>query len=226
MGVTCHTLACNLNAVGRELDLADFAPKPRFRVSRRGSLVLEPTPISDPTEARPWIADPLASFALQREDHCYERLRIESPFADRSAALRLGIVAAHWLDSRYLDPNRPYLRTRSGSICNVHSPAFRITTELMRRFARASQEKGRAPLLVVLPDVDGLRQSASGYAATCEPLLAFCRRAELECLDASEALLASEQRGIEVFGAGGHYSAAGNAELARWLTPHLIAHAD
>lgn len=221
MGVSCHTIGRNGNAVTREFDAANFAPKPIFRVAADGSLELVPNPIASPADARPWIADPLGSFALARGDYDYDPLVIENPIYDWLATVRIGVTLATRLHRRYLDPERPFRGGPRRAICNERSPSFRIATGLMRAFDRDAKAAGLVPVLLVLPEADGLRMRAEGAAATCDPVLAFCRENGLDCLDATEALLAAEGPPAALFAAGGHYSASGNRALARWLAPLL-----
>jgi len=225
MGVTCHTIGRNLNAVTREFDAAAFAPKPVFRVAPDGSLAHVPIPLARPEDARDWIADPLGSFALARHDYDYEPLVIENPLHDVSAALRIGIALSTRLHRRYLDPERPFRGVARRAVCNERSPGFRIATGLLRRFRDEASAAGLVPGALVLPEADGLRARAEGGTATCDPILAFCREHGIDCLDAAEPLLALDAPLAAAFAKGGHYAAPGNAAVARWLVPRLRARA-
>lgn len=221
MGVTCHTLGRNLNAVTREFDHASFAPKPVFRVAPDGTLALVTNPIARVEDARRFLADPAASFELARGDYDYDAWVLENPLYDLSAAMRIAVTFSTRLHRRYLDPQRPFRGPARRAVANERSPAFRIATELLRRFDAESRAAGVVPVAVVLPEADGLRARAEGSEATCDPILAFCRANAIDCLDPSEALLANGAPDPAAFAKGGHYSAAGNEAVARWLAPLL-----
>lgn len=222
MGISCHMLACTLESVGRSREPAEFAPKPRFEVAPDGALALIPMPIRSADQARLWISDPLESYRLGRGDFGNDLFLLETPFVDRSAALRLGLGFSMWLYRRHLDPRRPYLEGPVGPICNPSSPAFEITTTLISEFTRENQGSGRQAIALLLPDDASLRRLESGAPSTCQPLLDACRESSQPCLDASEPLLAAAKRGEATFAAG-HYSRKGNAVLARWLAEQLVA---
>ena len=222
LGISCHTLACTLESIGHLRAPAEFAPKPRFELAPDGSLALVPTPIQRAEDARPWIADPLSSYRLGGGDFSYEPLLVECELVDHSAALQLGFGASLWLYRHHLDPRRPYRIDAGGRVCNRESPAFRITAAIASEFTRATRQEGRHPLVLILPDEDGIQRRQRGATSPCQPLLEACRAADLPCLDASEPLLAAAARGDTVFEAG-HYSETGNAALAHWLAERFAA---
>jgi lysophospholipase L1-like esterase len=198
-----------------------FLAKPRFELDAAGELVLLANPLQKREDLRRFLHNPAAVRALGAHDYWYEPLVYENPVYDYSYTVRLAVALWEKVWRRYLDPERPVVGGRGAGAMNASSRAFAILTRLIESFRRDAQERSIQPIVLLLPDGYSVLQSRAGKGGILDPLARWCAEQGIECLDATqafEALGAEPERGfVNRF----HYSAEGNASIARWLAEAL-----
>ncbi|MCB1737508.1 MAG: hypothetical protein KDI42_05240 [Gammaproteobacteria bacterium] len=185
--------------------------KPRF-VSRDGALTVLPNPLPDTEAYRALLSDTDASLArLGEQDHFYQHRYHRSAW-DWSPSVRL-----YRLLSYELGPGnaRQQIIGEHGYV--EGSEALRVTSELLQSFAAQVRSDGAKPLVLVFPNqADVVRFRAQG-TRTYQRLLDDLTRRGIDHVDLMPAF---EGEPIDkVFER--HYTAYGNALVAKYLLPKL-----
>ena len=193
--------------------------KPRFILGDTGELVLIPNPIQTRSEAEAYIENPRAIIALGKYDYWYDPLVYENSLYDYSATVRVAIKLWSRVKRRYFEPDRPLIGPPGRGVFNESSSAFRILTKLISRFIEHAETSGALPLIAVLPDGYSVERTQRGRPGIGTPVLQFCERSGLSCLDLADAFRAA---GADVsidqyFIWGFHYSERGNRIVASYL---------
>lgn len=189
--------------------------KPRFLLDN-GRLVLLPPGLPDEASLRRLRNDPGSVTLLGDHDRWYDAVVYENPLHDWSATVRLGNAVLRRIGDRVVDPNR-LLR---GELFNAESSAFKLQVAVMQAFADSARARGHEPVILILPDRQSLARATVGSPAVYDPLAKTLEARGLRVLDATRALLPSENL-ESIFAPYGHYSPRGNARIAAWLAPLL-----
>lgn len=199
----------------RELPLI----KPRFVLGSDGDLVLRPNPARQPLDYAKYLREPRRVVELGREDQWYEAAVYENPLYDYSATVRLVVALWAKINRRYFDPDR----LLHGQVFNPSSTAFKIQAALFEQFHHAVLGSGAAPIVVILPDEDGVQAARDGYARVFDPLVVHLRTKGIAVVDLTEGLLAGDPdvEATRLFMSGGHYSPVGNRRIAARLGAYI-----
>jgi hypothetical protein len=191
--------------------------KPRF-VLRDSSLTLLPNPAPTRDSYLRYAREPQAVRELKPLDQWYEAAVYDNPLYDHLATVRLVSFLWSRVHRRYLDPERIW----HGESMNRQSEAFLLQTRIFERFVQAADSIGVQPLIVFLPDARSVERARAGQPTVYANLADEVASRRLPHMDAIEAFRAAEIIDHRVlFAPGGHYSAAGNDVLARWLLQRL-----
>jgi len=185
---------------------AEYMQKPRLTLDARGALELR---VDDWVGSRRLLLEALARpDALAGRLLEFERWRqpgdLERPawFALRS--LRALASLQRKLRAREL---------RRATALDLDDEAVRLSSAIARAFADAARASGAEPVIVLLPQREFLASHPGGERAL--PIVARLRAEGLRVVDVSPAFAAGAQS--ELFLPSGHYTAAGNAAVARAL---------
>jgi hypothetical protein len=190
--------------------------KPRF-VLEGDSLRVLPAPVASVADAERLLADPAAVAEFGRHDFWYNPPVLEhAPYA-WSATYRLLACAWHAVRVRYLAHDRVFHRGR----LNTESEAFRIIVAIFRDFAAAVRTAGAEPVALMLPARSDVESYPRLGQASYEALRPRIEQLGIRVIDPMRALTSSGTPVSELFARGGHYSAPGNAMVARSVAEAL-----
>jgi hypothetical protein len=198
--------------------------KPRFRLDDDGGLVLLPSPFPGIDALARLIDEPRAALEAAPGDWFYDPLVWRNPLYDVLRIVRLSSTLASAVWRSRVSADRLY----SGGRMNPNAEGFRLLVALVERFAAQCASAGQRAALVVFPsrDADVWGTGERAYA----PLLDALAPAGIRVVDLADGLAAAP--GLDpstLWAPGRHYSAAGNAVVARalhgalrdagWLSP-------
>jgi hypothetical protein len=192
--------------------------KPRFLLDGDG-LSLLPNAATDPSQVgdTAWVEQTLGPH----DTWFFPGTFVESPF-DRSRIVRLAKTAA------YQRARTSLMRDgREYPLYDEDHEAYQVTGRILIDFADQVRTDGATPIVLIFPgeaDVRGYTDGSRVY----DGLQTWLTHAGVTTVDLMDALANDpEHREIDgLFGSGRHYSAYGNALVARYLArtlPSLVA---
>jgi hypothetical protein len=195
--------------------------KPRFLLTETGDLTLLPSPFREQSNFQPILDNPREILKLGTYDQWFEPAIYRNPLYDYSNIIRLFTAIGVRLKNRYFAPGRLI----KGELFNESSTAFKIHLLLFDRFVEDITRMGAIPLIVVFPDKDSVMRARRGRAKVFDPLLSALRARGMNPIDLTDAFLAEppDTDPDLWYMPGGHYSAAGNLVVARWIGSAVLA---
>ncbi len=195
--------------------------KPRFLLSDSGELTLLANPLGDRAAFQPILDDPRKILALGTHDHWFEPAIYRNPIYDYSTTVRLLTVLGVRLKNRYIAPDR----ILKGDQFNDSSTAFRIHLQLFDRFVADVERAGATPIVAIFPDKESVFRARRGRTTIFDPLLHALLARGIDPIDLTAAFLAEppDADPDQWYMPGGHYSAAGNLVVARWIGSEVQA---
>ena len=190
--------------------------KPRFLVEGE-ELVLLPSPVADPDDARALIEDPTAITLVGEADVWYEPTIYEHPLYRVSAAYRLVTQAWILAKRRNLGPERLY----EDEHFRTETESFAVQLRVLEAFAASVREDGARPVVLLLPDRHAVEQALRGEEPSYQPLVDALSERGVPMIDLVEALSTHTGPVDELFMPGGHYSPPANRLVAGFLAETL-----
>ena len=211
LGFTSMMITRMVSRYRRFQDLQD-GPwfKPRFALDGDG-LRLVPAPIRSPEDAEALVRKPASVTAFGVDDYWYNPAVFEHRMYRWSATYRLLGYVWPMVRRRYLRPDRIH----KGGQLNPVSEAFEITRRVYRDFAAAARAAGVEPLALMLPARSEVEEFAHLGTVPYASLRAAIEHLGIRVVDPVRALTSAGVPLPELFAPLGHYSARGNAVVAR-----------
>lgn len=187
--------------------------KPRFELDAQGALLAVPQPCRSLTELLALVDDP---------DRFVAAVAPHDAFVARwpSAWARQGSFVWHWSATSRLFVTLLCTRNRDPHVllADPTGEVAKVTAAIGEQMAREVHASGAAFRILLLPDRDGLRALRAGGHASWQRLVERWRGAGIRVDDPGDAL---DPGDAAAWSEGGHYSAAGNAAVARALSSTL-----
>jgi lysophospholipase L1-like esterase len=187
--------------------------KPRFLLDGDG-LALLPSGVTTPSQVEDvaWVEQTLGAH----DAWFFPGTFVESPF-DRSRLIRLARTAAYRHARAALERD-----TDSYPLYDDQQEAYQVTGRILIEFAEQVRAAGATPVVIVFPgerDIVGYQRGVRVY----DRLLSWLAEEDVPTVDLMDVLSGElEHQSIgELFGEGRHYSASGNAVVARALAKTL-----
>ncbi|MEE9145434.1 MAG: SGNH/GDSL hydrolase family protein [Candidatus Binatia bacterium] len=187
--------------------------KPRFAV-KDGQLVLLANPISS-LDAYERLLSKNSSKELQRigrYDYYFQN-EYSSDWFDFLRSARLVKIFMSLLKHR----PRPIYKH---GLYFAQSSAFAVTTHLLRAFYEKVKQDGTKPVILIFPALEDLKTLNRGNRPSYEPLLQWLSTRGLVYFDIAEAFTGIRPADLSQL-VRGHYTAAGNKLVARYLLKRL-----
>ncbi len=190
--------------------------KPRVIERADGNFEIEPSPTQDTALYQQLRADPDRILAYGPDEPSYDRLKYESAWYARSAAVRVANALGRYVWRQRFSPERVY--ARDGSL-RTEAPAFASLQYLFGRFQAEIARRELCAAVLVLPGVDVIGRIADGAPSPLAPVIAELDARRLPYIDVTDTLVAIARReGLPaVFPRGLHYSAAANTAIAAFV---------
>jgi hypothetical protein len=201
-----------------------FALKPRFILNDRGELELVPIPQFSEQEYRRSIGLEGELLAVPHENFQpggpAGAVRLSFPY---SVAVVRNLIGFHGFHARIRKQPEWQAFLQPGH--KLHG--LEITTGIAQKFVQLARERGKAPLVVVLPHPEDFKAFREKGSWPYRPLLEAYAKAGLPVHDFGPVLMAAATdsgKPVETFfGPTQHYNDAGNAVLARFVQSRIAA---
>lgn len=162
--------------------------KPRFRLVE-GRPVLVPCPMRSLGDYEELLRRPQEVTARLGADDYFCRRRYRSNRFDRSAAVRLALIAKGEIARRLLDDEIVV-----DGRYNEDSEAFRVTKGIFGEFRRASIENGSVPVIVLFPNLDDVIRFREDREKSYSALLDYFDEAGCRYVDLMDAFENADPR--------------------------------
>lgn len=225
MGMMSENVYRHINTFRKFYQQAGGFPlgKPRFLEDDTSSIKLLPNWFNSEEKYSDLLTNPSATM---REAGVHDYYFNNKPPAAGCELILLpcafkvaGWVIREKIDRGQKDPWSGFLHY------DMASEGPRLTIKIIRSFANSITENGMRPILVIFPNKTDYTQYKITRSRSYDPLIKASAEAGIETIDAMEAFL-EHGRLIayeDIFTqSSGHYSAAGNRRVAKWISEKLI----